>query len=325
MTTSAFPLDLRISPAAAAAWWQRSDTYVLAAVAAIQAASVGPVMWEMTNGKWSVGGASGIDEALIGIVVGQCFLLGVWAALGGLRTIVRWSLIGGLFLLGVASIVVCFRADEDIASQCLMAGLIGALFVTGFAAAILPLRGLAGWRVDFDLVHYAHIRRLRGQASFVDFAAMSCAIALPLTIARLGAESEGEPSASEWLTILGVMAVIAASAAPICYAVLAWRRLPWALLAAAGWSLAIGLAHGLLSLWTTQLNIVGSNTTWTGAVFSSTVFHAAIAVTCGGTLAALRLCGLKLLVVAHSTAHAPREGSSSPSEMPTIFTPRKAA
>jgi hypothetical protein len=260
-------------------------------------------------------------EALIGMVCGQCFLLSIWAALGRFGMLVRWSIVGGVFLLGVASLRYWFRSEPDVSSQCLEAGLMGALLVTSIAAVLLPLRGMAGWRVDFDCAHYVHVRRRRGQVSLVDFAALSCAIAVPLTIMRLADETSDETAGWQWLTILGAMAAVGATAAPMCSCVLAWRRLPLALVAGGGWALAVGVSHGLLTRWITGLDILGSDGSWTDAWLGATTFHGTVAAVCGGTLGALRLGGLRLLVVPspQSTVHTLREAIESP------VTLRKAA
>jgi len=321
MTTATIGREIIHSLNGAMPWWRRQDTYVLAVVAAIHAAVVGPAMLELNEGRWSIAGAGCWEEVLYGIVCAQCFLLSIWAALGRFGTLVRWSIVGSVFLLGVASFGYWARSGFDVGSQCLGAGLLGALVVTSFAAALLPLRGMAGWRVDFDCAHYAHVQNRRGQVSLVDFAAMSCAIAVPLAIMRLSAEAAEETAGSQWPAMLSGMAAIGAIAAPTCYCMLAWRSLPLALMAGGGWAFALGLTHGLLSRWITGLDILGSDGTWTDAWLGATAFHGTIAVVCGGTLAALRLSGLQLLIVplSQSTVHASRQQIESP------ITLRKAA
>src|SRR5882724_9230475 len=127
MATAAIGCETVISPVAAAPWWRRRDTYALAAIAAMHVTFAGRALWELNEGSWSIGGAGGVDQALAGAVVGQCFLLSIWAALGGLRTVVRWNIVGGVYMLGVASVAYWFRGEPDVSSQCLGIGLLGAI------------------------------------------------------------------------------------------------------------------------------------------------------------------------------------------------------
>jgi hypothetical protein len=185
----------------------------------------------------------------------------------------------------------------DSLDSLLEGGLVGALMLTCFAAGLLPLRRLVGWRLDFDASHYQHLRGRRGQVGLLDLAGLSCGLAVPLMIIRLLDEYSASGTNGQWLSIFAALAAVAATAAPVSYLVLAWRHPIAVMIAAAGWILLISWTHSLLALWIKDLDIVGGAITDAGLTPQIAVFHAGVATTCMATFAMLRLFGLKLLVV----------------------------
>jgi hypothetical protein len=294
MATAVLRHELAAPAASVAAWWRRKDLYVLSVTAAVHVAGVGAAF------RWlhTVPSLPGADEALVGLLFTQCFLLGLWAALGGLPTLARWAVVALIFSSGLVAFVCVgvVRGVGGFGSETLELGLLGALFTTGFAAALLPLRGLVGWRVDFDPRYYRHIRRRRGQVGFLDFAALSCGVAAPLAIMRLLAESS-VVAVEESVLILIAMALIAVAAGPIVYWLLSWRRTVLAALAAAGWAVVVAWIHSVLGSWLEDLMFFGGSTRWFGMAPELAAFYAGIGTTAAITIGALRLCGLKLLVV----------------------------
>src|SRR5262245_13252687 len=157
------------------AWWRRRDPYVLFPLIVVHAIIAGPAVW----GSLSVPTAfPRLHELFMGILLAQCLLLGIWAALGCLPLVVRWPLVSGAFLLGLSSFALAMRQVINLWVEVLEVGLIGAMLVTLFAALILPLRGLLSWRLDFAPSRHPPLTgRRRGQVGFMSIAAFSLAIA----------------------------------------------------------------------------------------------------------------------------------------------------
>ncbi|MBW8884121.1 MAG: hypothetical protein JF612_04935 [Planctomycetia bacterium] len=199
------------------------------------------------------------------------------------------------------------------------------MLVTLFAALLLPLRGLLSWRLDFDPARHRPLTGRRGQIGLMSIAAFSLAIAAPLTIVRLFAESmpfiDGR---ALFLALIAVPASIGASACPAAHCLLTWRRLPLALAVAPCWCALVALAHSLLSFWITDLSFFNDEHTWSNDWQEIASFHAGIAACIIPTFTALRLAGLKLFALQHADqrlAH-PR---SSPAPSVAASTLSKAA
>ena len=311
-------VEFAVTNANSIAWWRRRDPYVLFPLVVVHAVIAGPAVW----GSFSVPSVfPRLHELFMGILLAQCLLLGTWAALGCLPLVVRWALISGAFLLGLSSFALAMRQVINLWVEVLEIGLIGAMLITIFAALLLPLRGLLSWRLDFDPGRHAPLAGRRGQIGFMSIAAFSLAIAAPLTIVRLIAESSSEYEAAGLLfAIIAVPASIGASACPVAYSLLRWRRLPLAFVAAPCWSALIGLVHALLSLCIPALSFFNSDHTWSTDCQEIAAFHAGIAACIIPTFTALRLAGLKLFALEHAdhNAHAPREQSLRVSNVATL-------
>src|SRR5262249_45904670 len=156
--------------------------------------------------------------------------------------LVRWTLVTGAFLLGLCSFAWSMRQVLDLWGEVLEIALIGAMLVTLFAALIVPLRGLLAWRLDFDPSRHPPLTGRRGQLGFMSGAAFGVPTAAPLPIARFITESSPEIDATRLLVgMIAVPASIGASACPIAYSLLVWRKLPLAFVAAPCWSALISL------------------------------------------------------------------------------------
>jgi hypothetical protein len=179
----------------------------------------------------------------------------------------------------------------------------GATIVTALAGVMVPLRGLAGWRIDFSAEHYREIRSRRGQLGILDFAALSCAVAAPLAVARLVNES-GAWSASDWPLFVSIGTLVAVTAAPLAYAVVACRRAWFIAFLAMAWPLLIGAMHSWLGSWYDELLFSGGAPWFADLYLEMGAFHVAIGLTVVLTLTPLRLFGLQLLVVGRSSCDA---------------------
>ncbi len=274
-------------------WWRRRDPYLLAAVCGIHVVAVGQAVRGIGSQWWPV-----MDNVLLGVVFAECFLLALWAALGGLGTVARWCAVIAVFGCGLASVAAKQQllSPAELWTEVLAIGLMGTTVVTAMAATLVPLRGLAGWRIDFSAEHYRHIRSRRGQLGILDFAALSCAVAAPLTAARLVNES-GAWQAGDWPMFLAIGALVAVTAAPVAYAVVACRRMWLAMVVVAAWPVLISFANSWLGRFYNDVLLFGGTPQFGGLYIELIAFHLGVGLTIVLTLAPLRLFGLRLLVV----------------------------
>jgi hypothetical protein len=135
----------------------------------------------------------------------------------------------------------------------------------------------------------------------MDFAAYSLGVAAALAAIRLAIQAE-VLGADTLLVVLAVLLAVLLVAAPSAYAIVAWRRLWLALVAAAFWTAAVAAGHSLLASAFEGLNFFGS----TGPYFAG--LHLPLLAFCTGaaalvavTMTTLRLFGLRLITVPLST------------------------
>lgn len=276
------------SPAALPAVWQRRHAYVLAALTGVQVIACRYAL-RLVDSDW-------LGESMIGVMLAQCFLLGLWGALGGLAALPRWGIVGLVHVAGLLAVSIGIRGGSG-SGEALAMGLVGAMIVLVFAACLLPLRGLAGWRIDFDSIYYRDVRGRRGQVGFMDFAAYSLGIAAALAAIRLAIQAEVlDPDML--LVIFAILLTVLLVAAPIAYAVVTWRWLWLALVAAAVWTFAVTAVHSLLASVLEDLDFFDS----TSPVVTG--LHLPLLGFCGGaagivaaTMTTLRLFGLRLITV----------------------------
>jgi hypothetical protein len=294
MSTAALQYQPAATVSVPAAWWQRRDPYVLTTFSAVHVLLVGVAM----RGIDAPASFAGAPEACLGFLLAQCFLLATWGALGGLGTVPRWCIIAVVYSGGVVSLsrTPSALANENYWPEVLVMGLIAATIVSGFAALLLPLRGLAGWRIDFTAEHYRDVRCRRGQFGFMDYAGLSCAAAVPLTAARLASDT-AELGPGDWPWIVAVLGLVAVTASVSAYCLLAWRWVAAGVLAAATWFLVVTWAHSWLGGKCSEIVLYGSAPQFAGLHLGLAAFHAAVVGTVILTFGLLRLFGLKLLVV----------------------------
>jgi hypothetical protein len=237
---------------------------------------------------------------MLGFIMAQCFLLAIWAALGGLATVPRWLIVGFVYVAGacVLTIAAFDRTWQSFLNNVPEVVLLGGIHMATLAAILLPLRRIAAWRIDFDAAYHPQPVQRRGQMGMMDFAAMFCAVALPLTLCRILIESEME-DATDMLIFLGVFALIElVTAAPVARAVLARRRpLLWCAVAAV-WVCVVSCGQSWLANAVPDFNLFGTSPGAIGMHGEVLAFHGGTAAAIAVPLLALRLCGLKLLVLA---------------------------
>jgi len=296
------PADTVCTPThdTATVWWRRGHSYAFAVVIALEIAATWAVVRvvELLAG-WAAGWESIPIAAMIGFLFAQCFLLGLWAALGGLGTVPRWLIAGLVSTLGglaIASQIVAGQWLEFLYQGPIMALLAG-LTAAGFAVVLIPLRRLAGWRVNFDASYHPSTGRRRGQLDMMDFAAMFCAVALPLALGRSLVELMGEDAADIGVIVPIFGALVLTTAAPVAYALLTRRHSWWLVLGGCvAWLAIVCIVQSALTDYFPDLDIFdGRGSAWF-IDWTVAAFHVGVAAAVGFPLALLRCWGLRLLV-----------------------------
>jgi hypothetical protein len=301
MASVTVPFDsIPVRQVAARPWWRRGHTYAMPVVAGADVVLASLATW-LAEEHFSSGQASELaTSALLGFLFAKCFLLGLWAALGSPATVPRWLIVGGLATAGSIGVTWHVRSSDwsDTVGTLLQLVLFGWILTAGFALLLLPLRRLAGWRVDFDAAYHPSTGQRRGQIGLMDVAALMCAVALPLTLCRLLRQVDDQGDAADALAVIFVLgSLVALASAPLAYAALARRR-AWAwLLAAGAWLIVLSCVHSLLGAYFPDLDTFSGPRTWFGFDFCTLAFYAGGAVAVAMPLLLLRPLGLKLLTV----------------------------
>ena len=301
MASAAIPFESSDVPAgiSPAAWWRRGHTYAMPAVAAGDVV-LAWLVTRLAEEHFQSGLISDLaTSVLIGFLFAKCFLLGLWAALGSPATVPRWLIVGGLGLAGSAAVAVQLMGVnwEQSLTMLLEIMLFAWITIGAFAVLLLPLRRLAGWRVDFDAAYHPSTGQRRGQMSLMDYAGLTCAVALVLSLCRCMMALDDTGDAEGLLALLILAAALMLTAAPAAYATLARRTTPWWLLAAAAWLLLVCWCQSLLAAYFPGLNIFGSDYNVLGMELPTLAFHVGGALATVLPLALLRPFGLKLLTV----------------------------
>ena len=165
------------------------------------------------------------DGLVIGVLLGQLFLMGLWVALGGLHVAARFVAVAATTIFGTAVFWAALgRSEIELWNFQVYSGTI----VLGTHALLLPLRALVGWRIDFDTAYHARSADPKLQIRLVQLIALTTACALPFALAR-GVDDSDSVLA---VTVFGGIGL--AAAVPIAWIVVAARGTPWFWLAATG-------------------------------------------------------------------------------------------
>jgi hypothetical protein len=158
-------------------WWTRSSS---AALAAIVVANV------LLDFSAPVVHGTALTGLVIGQLLAQLFLMGLWLALGGLHFIVRFAVVT---LVTLAGVLAAFSGELDISDELREFVVIGGMIVTGTYAIVVPLRWLLGWRIDFDRAYHATPSYGSMQIGLIHVLGMTTAAALPLGLLHFFPES----------------------------------------------------------------------------------------------------------------------------------------
>lgn len=294
--TSELSASVVSQSAVAAAWWRRFHSYAFITVAAGE--MLGTWLVVRLIDTMAAGGEEIATAAMIGFLLAQCFLLGLWAALGGLGTVPRWLIVGCLTTVGALAVTLELVTSgwQEFLQEGPIFALLACLTTAGFAVVLLPLRALAGWRVDFDQAYHPGGGRRRGQIGLMDFAALFCAVALPLTLGRALAEITAD--AAQFAMIVPIFcAIVLATAGPVAYAALARRRIWLWLAGCTAWLAGICVLQSTLAAIFPDLDIFGTNSSMVVLNWTVVAFHLGVTATVALPLLVLRAFGLKLIAV----------------------------
>ena len=283
-----------------ACWWRQGHSYAFIAVAIAEVIVTWGVVRLVEHGR---NVPSGLEEivyaALIGFLFAQCFLLGLWAALGGLGTVARWLVVGAVATLGAMAVAFELISPQwqDFLYQGPIIAVLALLMIAGIAVVLLPLRRLAGWRIDFDAAYHPNKGRRRGQLDLMDFAALFCAVALPLTLGRALVELMGNDAAGIGVIVPIFSALVLLTAGPAAYAALA-RRATWLwIVGCVAWLALVSIVQTVLAGNFPDLDVFDGSGSAYALGLTVAAFHLSVAATVAAPLLALRCFGLNLITV----------------------------
>ncbi|MCE9525476.1 MAG: hypothetical protein K8R36_05430 [Planctomycetales bacterium] len=248
---------------------------------------------------------SGMDwsELGLGLLLGQGFLLSAWLALGGLPNVLRFAsvfLVTLIAALGLSDHGQSFGGWEEWVDQTSQIFIICFFAVLVFHAALLPLRWLLGWRLDFDPAYHRRENTGRLQVGVVHFFGLTTFVAIPCAIIRL---MPPDDAADVGVVCLMFVAMTFPLAATVTLAIVGKRRWWWALGTVAAFGILCTVQHFIPSL-----------------IFEEDYLHFnfGIIAAVAGNLLVLRCFGLKLFSVIEQTvpASGEREFAENPVQPP---------
>lgn len=121
------------------------------------------------------------EAIIVGVLLAQLFLMGLWMALGGLCVAGRFSAVAAATMAGAAAN--WFGGLFDGSEFQELAALSGAI-VLATHAVLLPLRALLGYRIDFDPAYHARSPDKSMQLRLQHLIAFTAACALPFALVR---------------------------------------------------------------------------------------------------------------------------------------------
>ncbi len=221
-------------------------------------------------------------ELGLGLLLGQGFLLSVWLALGGLPNVARFisvllvTMAGALAVSDQSSLNPNFASWVEQFSQVFIICLFMVLLLHGL---LLPLRGLLGWRLDFDPAYHAPEKTGRLQVGVLHFLGWTTFLAIPCAVIRLMPREDFVEIATVCLSVCAMTLPVAAACSLAVVGRKTWR---WTFFAAVVFGITLA-AEGFIP----------------GLVFDENFlqFNLGIVAAVAGNLVVLRRLGLKLFSV----------------------------
>jgi hypothetical protein len=195
--------------------------------------------------------SDGLTLFLYGMLLGQLFLMGLWLALGGLHVAARVLAVASATTVGTLAF---FIASQTAVDESRMLSLIAAIVVLTTCAALLPLRIVAGWRIDFDRAYHAPSSarklqlRLWHLIVYTAVWALACAVVQWLDDRNTGAAA------------IALAALAFLVSFPIAWAVVA-PRYSWRF-----WAASTGMAIGAIGLNVLLMNGSLLGDAWSGDI-----------------------------------------------------------
>jgi hypothetical protein len=152
---------------------------------------------------------------VIGVPLAQLFLMGLWMALGGLHAAARFAIVAALTGAGTAVFWLGLGGRPELGEWLIWA----AAIVLATHALLLPLRALAGWRIDFDPDYHARLPDKKMQVRLIHLIGFTAACALPLAVVRIASDFD------TLAVVLGFGGVGLVVSSPIAWLALAPRRM----------------------------------------------------------------------------------------------------
>jgi hypothetical protein len=245
---------------------------------------VGQVLANLVASWFFIRLVSGMDwpELGLGLLLGQGFLLSAWLALGGLPNVLRFACVFLVTLvapLGLSDQGQSFGQWAEWVDQTSQIFIICFFAVLVFHAALLPLRWLLGWRLDFDPAYHRRENTGRLQVGVVNILGWTTFVAIPCAIIRL---MPSDDAADITVACLMFVAMTFPLATTVTLAIVGKRRWRWSLGALAVASILCTVHYFV-----------------PGLIFegNSLQFNFGIIAVVAGNLLVLRCFGLKLFSV----------------------------
>ena len=299
-------------------WWHRVHSYVFIALILFHILWPGFLLALIVNSRLPIG--EWVMFLLMGAGVGQLFLLGIWTALGGLRMVVRIGLAPLITLLVVSHLILELSFSKVglppvrnlwlLVFGCMI---FGSTPVWMLHSALLPLRWLLGWRVDFDPAYHRTASHGAMQVGIKHFIGWTIISAIPFALARtitLAADNEDKTEVQLALVLYSLVGVAIALVVggPLALACLAktraWLKIPAAIV----WAAVLTLCAAQVFL---QFQQQGFGPPEHIVYLTCAITVSAFAGTILGNLLFLRLFGLQLFNVKPK-----QPNSSAPAEHP---------
>lgn len=190
-------------------WRQQPHSWFLAGLVVANVALIN--LWF----KAADDGAGILALAGYGMLLGQLFLMAIWLSYGGLPVAARFLAVAAAPTAGAAAFGVSVDSLADVAP---LFALVGGTIVLVLYAALLPLRTLLGWRIDFDPAYHAHALRQPMQLRLSNILAYTAVCALPCALFQWFGHAELAPAA------LALGAFTASGCIPVAWLILSTRR-----------------------------------------------------------------------------------------------------
>ena len=151
-------------------WWTKRYSAVLAIIV-VSNILLDRVAFRLMDGEALTG-------FMIGHLLAQLFLMGLWLAFGGLHFMIRFAVVA--IITPSRRCVTYSGMNPSLSSSAMQALVVGAgMIVLGTQAIVIPMRWLLGWRFDFDRAYHATPNYGKMQLGLIHILGLMTSTALP--------------------------------------------------------------------------------------------------------------------------------------------------